>query len=128
MNLLFVCSKNKWRSPTAEKIYLNRPFIQVKSAGTSKHAKRKISKSDIQWADIIFVMENKHKERILSEFRNLIQNKAIYILKIPDKFGYMDHVLIEKIMAAVDPILAPFLTDPHGNDPLGQNKLNNPML
>ena len=112
MNVLFVCSKNQWRSPTAEKIYQNRPFIQVKSAGTSKSAKRKISNRDIQWADIICVMESKHKERILSEFRNLIQNKTIYILKIPDKFGYMDPLLIEKILAAVDPILAHWLPDP----------------
>ncbi|MBT9546486.1 MAG: protein tyrosine phosphatase [Candidatus Sericytochromatia bacterium] len=112
MNLLFVCSKNKWRSPTAEKIYQNRPFVQVKSAGTSKQAKRKLSNSDIQWADIIFVMESKHKERILSEFRNLIRNKTIYILKIPDKFGYMDQTLIEKIKAAVDPILASVLNRP----------------
>lgn len=111
MNVLFVCSKNKWRSPTAEKIYQNRPMIQVKSAGTSKFAKRKISKKDILWADIIFAMESKHKERILSEFRELMPNKTIYILKIPDIFGYMDHLLIEKILTAVDPILALWLPD-----------------
>jgi predicted protein tyrosine phosphatase len=87
-------------------------MIQVKSAGTSKSAKRKISNKDILWADIIFVMESKHKERILSEFRNLIQNKTIYILKIPDNFGYMDPILIEKIKVAVDPILAQVLNRP----------------
>ncbi len=73
---------------------------------------RKISNKDIIWAVIIFVMESKHKERILSEFRNLISNKTIYILKIPDKFCYMDHILIEKIKAAVDPILTSVLNRP----------------
>lgn len=49
MNILFVCSRNKWQSPTAEAIYRNRQDLNVKSAGTEPSAKTKISARHILW-------------------------------------------------------------------------------
>ena len=62
MNILFVCSRNHWRSPTAETIYKNRSGINVKSAGTEPSARIKLNSKIIEWADLIFVMEKKHKQ------------------------------------------------------------------
>ena len=102
MNLLFVCTKNKWRSPTAENIYSNYPDLAVRSAGISRSARRLINATDMNWADIIFVMENKHKRYIHEKFRNKIGQRKIIVLDIPDDYQYMDKALVLWLQDAVD--------------------------
>jgi len=68
INLLFICSRNQWHSPTAEKLWRRHLFINSQSAGTRRSAHRKVSTSDINWADIIMVMATKHKNRLQAEF------------------------------------------------------------
>ncbi|HEY5757541.1 MAG TPA: hypothetical protein VIU34_17050, partial [Steroidobacter sp.] len=51
VNVLFVCSRNQWRSPTAEKVFARYPGVSVRSAGTSPNARRHISVEDVRWAD-----------------------------------------------------------------------------
>lgn len=103
-NLLFICSRNQWRSPTAEKVYKQKGF-SARSAGTSPNAKKTISVSDIKWADVIFVMEKKHKNRIVAEFTRLVEHKPIHILDIPDEYKYMDPDLISFMEDIVEPYL-----------------------
>lgn len=105
MNMLFVCSRNNWRSPTAETIYKNRQDHQVKSAGTEPSAKIRVSSKDILWADIIFAMEKKHKQRLLDNFPDETKNKQLVILEIEDEYKYMDEELVEMIKLSVDPFL-----------------------
>lgn len=105
MNILFVCSRNNWRSPTAETIYKNRPHHQVRSAGTEPSAKKKVTSKDILWADIIFAMEKKHKQRLLDKFPEEIHNKELIVLDIEDNYGYMDEELVEMIKLSVDSYL-----------------------
>ena len=105
MNILFVCSRNNWRSPTAESIYKGRQDHQVKSAGTEPSAKIKVSARDILWADLIFAMEKKHKQRLLDKFPNETEHKKIIILDIEDEYTYMDKELIEMIKLSVDAYL-----------------------
>lgn len=102
MNLLFVCSRNKWRSPTAEAIYKNHSGINVKSAGTEPSARIRLNYKIIEWADIIFVMEKKHKQRIQENFPIETEGKKIVILDIPDDYQYMDEELIEELKSKVD--------------------------
>ena len=104
-NLLFICSRNQWRSPTAEELWRNRPDINVRSAGTSSKAKKTVSSSDIRWADVIFVMEQKHKNRLKAEFTRMLVYKTIHVLDIPDEYKFMDEALIEELQAPVDSIL-----------------------
>ena len=103
-NLLFICSRNQWRSPTAEKIFKQKGF-SARSAGTSPKSKNTISVSDVKWADIIFVMEKKHKNRIIAKFTRLMEHKCIHILDIPDDYKYMDIELISHLEDAVEPYL-----------------------
>lgn len=105
MNILFVCSRNIWRSPTAEAIYKNSQDHNVRSAGTEPSARVKVSAKSISWADIIFVMEKKHKQRLLQKFRDEIEDKTLVILDIEDEFQYMDSELIDMIRVSVDPYL-----------------------
>ena len=86
MNILFVCSRNQWRSPTAEMIYKNYIGLNVRSAGTEPSARIRLTAKTIAWADIIFVMEKKHKQRILENFPSETDEKQIVILNIPDEY------------------------------------------
>ena len=104
-NILFVCSKNQWRSPTAEAIYRNDARVVVRSRGTSRAAVQTISKKDLLWAELVLVMENKHRSRLLSDFPGETKFLAIHVLHIPDEYTYMDAVLIELIRSASDPII-----------------------
>jgi protein-tyrosine phosphatase len=101
VNILFICSRNQWRSPTAEEIYRNHKNLNVKSAGTEASARIKITAKHINWADIIFVMEKKHKIRIVEKFPFEIKLKRIVILEIQDEYKFMDKELIEEIQAGV---------------------------
>ena len=102
MNVLFICSRNQWRSPTAEEIYKNHSFIIVKSAGTEPSARIKLTAKQIAWADIIFVMEKKHKQRMLEKFRSETESKQIVILDIADEYKFMDSELIAEIETKVN--------------------------
>lgn len=104
-NILFVCSRNQWRSPTAERVWAKVPGLSVRSAGTSRNAKRRLSANDIAWADLIFVMETKHRDRIRAEFGRVAQFASIVVLEIPDDYAFMDPELIEILRGSVQPIL-----------------------
>ena len=105
MNLLFICSRNKWRSRTAETIFKNDPAHHVKSAGTDDGAKVRVNEKNLDWADIIFVMEDKHKQRIKEKFNTASIIKKIVVLEIPDDYQYMDPELIDIIKTSVSPYL-----------------------
>jgi len=101
-NILFICSRNQWRSPTAEKVYAKDPRVQVHSAGTSPKARHTVNAKDIAWAELLFVMEYKHKDRLKAEFSKILQYKKIIVLDIPDEYGYMDEELVGLIEASVE--------------------------
>jgi predicted protein tyrosine phosphatase len=105
MNILFVCSRNQWRSPTAEKIYRNRLGLNVRSAGTEPSARVRLTAKTIEWADLIFVMEKKHKQRMLENFPFEMENKKIIVLDIADDYQFMDEELMEDIQTKVDAYL-----------------------
>jgi len=104
-NVLFVCSRNQWRSPTAEQVWRKHPLVNARSGGTSPNARHKVSVDDIRWADVIPVMEEKHKARLLAEFTRLLNDKTIHVLDIPDEYKYMDPSLIEQLEQSVASLL-----------------------
>ena len=95
MNILFICSRNKWRSRTAEVIFKNRGHDTVKSAGTERGAQIKVTEALLKWADQIFVMEDKHEARLQQRFEETISQKEIIVLGIPDEYKFMDTELID---------------------------------
>lgn len=104
-NVLFVCSRNQWRSPTAEHVWRRHPAIAVRSAGTSPNARRPVTAADLAWAQVVFVMEEKHRSRLLAEYRRILEGKPIHVLDIPDEYKYMDAELVELLQQSVDAIL-----------------------
>lgn len=98
---MFVCSRNQWRSRTAEEVFRNRTGYEVRSAGTEKGARIRVTEGLIGWADIVFVMERKHGEILRERFGDGLAGKAVYCLDIPDEFEFMDPDLIASLESAV---------------------------
>lgn len=105
MNLLFICSRNQWRSPTAEAIFKNHESHQAKSAGTEPSARIRLTEKLLQWADLVFVMEKKHRQRIQQKFPQLVNEKEIIVLDIPDNYQFMDEELVLSLKTGVLPYL-----------------------
>jgi len=105
MNILFICSMNKWRSPTGEAIFRRHDRVNARSAGTSRKARRQVRLADIQWADLICVMEEKHQSRLRADFRSELKHKDIRVLDIPDDYQFMDPELVDLIRNAMGPMI-----------------------
>ena len=105
IHLLFVCSRNQWRSPTGEQVWRRDPRVQVRSAGTSAGARRVVSAADLAWADVVLVMEDKHKSRLAAAFRDALAHKRLHVLDIPDDYRFMDPELVALLTAPVAAIL-----------------------
>jgi predicted protein tyrosine phosphatase len=107
-HILFVCGRNKWRSPTAVQIYKSDPRVIVKSAGMSGKSAHQVSKSDLEWADLILVMEQKYKSRLLSQLCDEVRLPPIECLEIPDEYEYMDKELQALIIEGTEHFIAQY--------------------
>ncbi|WP_330684999.1 low molecular weight protein tyrosine phosphatase family protein [Anaerosolibacter sp.] len=101
IKILFVCSRNKWRSLTAEKIFHGFNDYDVRSAGTEDNARIKVSNGHIGWADLIFVMEKKHLRRLQAKFGDMTSSKKVICLDISDDYQFMDDELIAILKSRV---------------------------
>lgn len=99
--LLFVCSQNRLRSTTAETVFSQYEGIEAISAGTNNDAEIPVTGDLIDWADIVFVMEKAHRNRVTQKFNALLRDKRLVVLGIPDDFEYMDADLIRLLEARV---------------------------
>ena len=92
--LLFLCSQNKLRSPTAEAVFADHPAVEVDSAGLNNDAVVPLSEEQVKWADLILVMEKAHRNRLNRKFRSALGGKRVVVLNIPDNYDYMDPSLV----------------------------------
>lgn len=92
--VLFVCDANRLRSPTAIELYQHNEDLEVKSAGISREIAIRVTSELLEWADIIFVFEKRHRNLIHKEFNGLYWRKSITCLYVPDLYDYMDPDLI----------------------------------
>ena len=105
MHLLFLCSQNKRRSLTAEKLFDGYNGHQARSAGTENNARVKVTPGALGWADIIFCMEKKHLRRIKEKYPDITSDKKVVCLNIPDEYSYMDDDLCEMLESLVSDYL-----------------------
>ncbi len=96
-----MCSQNKLRSPTAEQIFADWPGIEVSSAGTNQDAENPLTAELVEWADLIFVMERQHRNKLQAKFRKSLGQARLICLDIPDDFAFMDPDLIHLLKARV---------------------------
>lgn len=100
MNVLFVCSQNKLRSPTAEQVFATWPGVEVDSAGLNNDAGNPVTPENVAWADLIFVMEKTHRTKLAKGFRKHLRARVV-CLDIPDDYGFMDEALMRLLRARV---------------------------
>lgn len=105
MNALFVCSRNRLRSPTAEAVFASWPGVETDSAGLDNDAIVPLSPEQIDWADIIFVMERSHRARLTKRFRRHLNGKRVICLGIPDVYQLMAPALVARLEATAGKFL-----------------------
>ena len=103
--ILFLCSRNKLRSPTAEAIFADNQAIEVDSAGLNNDAEVPLSEEQVLWADLIIVMEKVHRNRLNLKFKSSLAGKRIAVLNIPDEYDYMDPALVALLKVRCAPYL-----------------------
>jgi predicted protein tyrosine phosphatase len=99
MRALFLCTHNRLRSPTAEHVFSTWPGVETDSAGLGADADIPVSPEQLQWADIIFVMEKTHRSKLSARFRRHLNGKRIVCLDIPDNYTYLQPELIQLLEA-----------------------------
>lgn len=104
-NVLFVCSQNRLRSPTAEQVFADWPGIETASAGLKPDADNPVTPELLQWADLIVVMEPVHKRRLGERFQRWLCDKRIVCLDIPDDHDFMAPELVRLLQQKVPPLL-----------------------
>ena len=106
-NILFICGKNRLRSPTAEQVFAGWPGVETASAGTGHDADCPVSAELIAWADTVLVMEASHRSKIAARFQAQLRGKRVAVLGIPDDFDYMAPQLVRLLQDRVPRYLPP---------------------
>ena len=103
--LLFICGANKLRSPTAEHIFSTWVDAETDSAGLNSISEQQLPSEQVEWADIIFVMEKSQRSKVSTRFRKYLKGKRIVCLDIPDNYAFMEPELVRLLEARVRPFL-----------------------
>jgi len=102
---LFICSRNRLRSPTAERVFADCPDIETDSAGLAPDAEVRVSAEQLDWATVILVMEKNHRSKLTRQHRQALAGKRVICLDIPDDYAYMQPELIELLQRKVPALL-----------------------
>ena len=103
--VVFICSQNKLRSPTAEQVFKDTPGLEVISRGTDATAREPLTADAVDWADILIVMEKHHRNKVQKKFKAIVSGKRLVVLDIPDEYEFMDPTLINLLKAKVARVL-----------------------
>jgi predicted protein tyrosine phosphatase len=103
--VLFICSMNRLRSPTAEHVFADHPGIECDSAGLNNDADNPVTGELIEWAELIFVMEKVHRTKFSKRFRKHLGGRRVVCLDIPDDYEFMAPELVEILKRKVTPLL-----------------------
>ncbi|KWC74785.1 low molecular weight protein tyrosine phosphatase family protein [Burkholderia cepacia] len=102
---LFVCSRNRLRSPTAEAVFAAWPGVETDSAGLAPDADTHVCTEQLDWADVVFVMERAHKTGLAAQFGTHLRHKKVVCLDIPDRYTYMQPELVMLLERKAGPFL-----------------------
>jgi len=103
--ILFICTQNRLRSPTAEQVFSTCEGLECDSAGLAPDAVVSLSTEQIVWADTIFVMEQSHRNKLSKKFKSHLKGKRVIVLGIPDDFEFMEEGLVRLLKVKVPQFL-----------------------
>jgi predicted protein tyrosine phosphatase len=104
-HVLFVCRLNRSRSATAERIFCKRADLEVRSAGTSDDALVRISRRMLDWADVVFIMDDDQRSSLEQLFPSHPALGRLICLQIPDDFTFLQPALVQLLEERVTPYL-----------------------
>ncbi|ERH53868.1 low molecular weight protein tyrosine phosphatase family protein [Pseudomonas sp. OA3] len=102
---LFICSRNRLRSPTAERVFAQWPGVETDSAGLAPDAEVRVSAEQLDWATLIFVMEKNQRSKLTRQYRQVLAGKRVVCLDIPDDYSYMQPELVSLLQRKVPALL-----------------------
>ena len=103
--LLFICTQNRLRSPTAEQVFSTRDGVECDSAGLAPDAVVSLSTEQLDWADVVFVMEKAHRNKLAKKFKERLKGKRVIVLGVPDEFDFMEEGLVRLLKMKVPQFL-----------------------
>jgi predicted protein tyrosine phosphatase len=103
--VLFVCHLNRVRSATAERLFCKRPDLDVRSAGTSVDAMVRVNARMLDWADMIFTMDEGQREALEQMFPQHPALGRLVCLQIPDEFTFLQPELVTLLEQRVIPLV-----------------------
>jgi len=102
MNILFVCNQGKNRSKTAAQLFSGR--FQTASSGLYSHTP--VTESQLSQADVIVVMEEKHRTEIAKRFPLIYMQKQILVLETSDVYRYGQPELVQLLKIRISELLS----------------------
>ena len=111
MRLLFVCARNRLRSPTAERVFAAVPGVEAESAGVAPDAENPVTPELIEWADVILVMEPAHRSKLAKLFPHALRGKRVVCLDVPDDCDYVAPELVRLLRGRVGRAIPALATD-----------------
>lgn len=105
LRVLFVCSGNRLRSPTAEAVFADWPGVAALSAGTAPDADLRVSADLVEWADLVVAFEGRHRRHLRRTFGPFLGGTRVVVLGVPDEFALMDPALVRLLRDRVGPLL-----------------------
>lgn len=103
--VLFLCSRHRLRSPTAAAVFADWPGLEVDSAGLADDADTPLDAAQLDWADLVVVMEAQHAHRLRQRFGPRLKGKRVVTLDIPDDYDFMQPELVALLERRVAPLL-----------------------
>ncbi len=91
---LFICHYNRKRSATAERVFGKDPALDVLSAGTSDEAMVQVNQRMLEWADIVFVMDDEQVQALAQMFPEHPALPQVVCLDIQDNYHFLDPELV----------------------------------
>lgn len=104
-NILFLCSRNRLRSPTAEAVFRDWPGIETDSAGLASDAEVALDPDQLRWADLVVVMEKRHLTQLRRRFARHLGSTRVVCLDIPDRYDHMQPDLVDLLTRRMRPHL-----------------------
>ena len=105
LRVLFVCARNRLRSPTAEHVFATWPGVEASSAGLAPDADVPVTAEDVARADVVLAMEKRHVRRLRERFGRHLKGTRVVCLGIPDDYAFLDPALVALLHARVAPHL-----------------------
>jgi len=115
--VLFLCRHNRMRSPTAERVFSKRADLDVRSAGTAGDALAHVNTNMLEWADLIFIMDDRQRQSLVRQFAGHPSLEQLICLEIPDDFSFMQPELVDLLQTRTAPHLPPPRGDAGGTAP-----------